>query len=127
MAPEPTGYSVSIADNVDPSWTPDQAAAKAMAALLGQQEALGQVLAEPRILSVAAMKGKDVPDSFDGPFPENDLVWVVDCQGSFVQQSGWHGAPWMGTHGFFIFGDDGDGVAAGADLTIPPASPSPTS
>jgi hypothetical protein len=72
------------------------------------------------------MLGRDVPNKFGGRDSERarDVVWVVECQGTFVQTS-FVIAPWMGTNGYFVYDDTGKGIGFGASLTIPPPSFAP--
>jgi hypothetical protein len=121
--PQATGYAVSIAPGIEPKWTAGDAANVAMSRLLVQHDGIEQ-LAEPQVLSVSALKGKDAPEEFSGPFPEYDVVWIVDCQGTFVQQSGWIGKPLTGSRGYFVYDDTGSGIAFGATFLL--TTPRPT-
>ena len=122
--PLPTGYAVHIEKGLNPSWTAQAAAADVYAGLLGYAGS-GQVLAQPRILSVDAVSGRNVPkDEFGCCEPANSIRWIVRAQGTFFNEHSGPSPGWrfFGTDGWFLYDDTGENLASGfnelpADLT----------
>jgi hypothetical protein len=90
--------------------TAEQVAADAYASTLSYERGADQVLAEPKILSVEAVPGRDVPkDQFGCCEPPNAVRWIVHAQGTFFNE---HGGPagirGFGPDGWFLFGDSAD-------------------
>lgn len=77
------------------------------------QRGAGQVLAEPKIISVAALAGRDVPgDKFGCCEPPNSVRWIVHAQGTFFNE---HGGPgpgrrFFGTDAWMLYNDSGTDV-----------------
>lgn len=108
--PVPTGYSVTIAAGLHPQWTAEAAAATVIARILHTEQVTGRVLAEPRVLSVEAMAGKDVPDSASGPFPDHGVCWVVLAQGTFWSSYAPGTAGLYASEAWLVYDDQGNEI-----------------
>jgi len=132
--PVPTGYEVTIAKDVQPKWSAAEAAELVFAGLVKAQQlyrddAPTWALVEPRILSISAMRLRDVPeDAYGGPWngdsehqDPNEVVWVVDAEGTFYKAE--PGRTLWGTQGSWIFDDHGREIVSGFHLVTPSATP----
>jgi hypothetical protein len=114
--PLPTGYDIHIEKGLSPSWTAEAAAAVVYADLLAYVSVGGQVLAQPRIISVDAVSGKNLPtDEFGCCEPANSIRWIVRARGTFFNS---HAGPapgsrYFGTDGWFLYDDSGDNLGSG--------------
>jgi SecDF, P1 head subdomain/Protein translocase subunit SecDF, P1 domain, N-terminal len=117
MMPAPTGYTVTIAPGLQPKWNAEAAASAMLNSIVGNERRTGHVVAEPVIISVAAMAGSDVPTSVGGPYPEYPVCWVVHAHGTFVGTIGGQAA--YGSDGTFIYDDNGDPFATHMILPMP--------
>ena len=131
--PVPTGYSVHIANGLNPHWNAQEAAAKVMAWIGENERRYGRAVVPGQILSVDAMRGRDVPRSISGPYGGLPIAWVVHASGTFVNEHG----PTVYSHWFYaeaweIFDDNGDGEgealtnSVGQVVTPPPITPHPS-
>jgi len=133
MMPVPTGYSVHIADGLHPKWTVDAAAAWVMKDIATTERVYGRVVAPAQILSVEAMRGRDVPRAISGPYGDLPIAWVVHANGTFVNE---HGpsvySHWFYTEAWQIFDDNGEALgealnnSVGQVVTPPPTTPHPS-
>lgn len=119
--PQATGYSVQIAEGLQPNWTAAAAASHVFDDIKSNEHLLGQVLQPARIISVEAMRGRDVPMAISGPYGDVPIAWVVHAYGTFVQTHVYSGGPILHTEGWFIFDDAGSEL--GEALGVPIASP----
>jgi hypothetical protein len=112
--PVPTGYSVIVPAGLHPKWTADAAVDRVI-----------QFERVTRIISVTAMRGRDLPGSLDGPEADVSIVWVVHALGSFVNPHGYTQS--IFTEGWFMF-DDSNGFGFGEALvgTVTPLNPTPS-
>jgi hypothetical protein len=117
-------FTVQIELGVQPHWNADAAAAAMLARISGNERLEGRVLAEPKILSVEAWTGADVPFNFGaGQMFGHDVVWVVRAEGTFVAFS-CPVAPCPGdTSGFAMFDDSGAPLGSGFPLPSPEPAP----
>jgi hypothetical protein len=116
--PQPTGYTVHIEKGLSPSWTAEAAAADVYAGVMAYESGGGQVLAQPRIVSVDAVSGRNVPkDEFGCCEPANSIIWIVRAQGTFFNGHAGlaPGQRFFGTHGWFLYDDTGDNLGSGFD------------
>lgn len=131
--PVPTGYSVHIANGLNPHWKAQDAAAKVLGWISVNERVYGRVVAPAQILSVEALRGRDVPRSMSGPYGGLPIAWVVHANGTFVNEHG----PGLYSHWFFteaweVFDDNGDGQGEalnnsdGQVVTPPPITPHPS-
>jgi hypothetical protein len=131
--PVPTGYSVHIADGLNPRWNAQDAAAKVMGWIAINERVDGRVVAPAQILSVEAMRGRDVPRAISGPYRDLPIAWVVHASGTFVNE---HGpsvySHWFFTEAWHVFDDNGEGQGealtnpVGQVVTPPPVTPHPS-
>jgi hypothetical protein len=76
---------VLIAAGLSPRQTSDQVATVAMDAIHAMETQLGRRLIEPKVRSIEAVRGADVPRSFGNDnFAAYDVVWIVKADGTFV-------------------------------------------
>jgi hypothetical protein len=115
---------VHIEKGLHPTWTADAAAADAYAELARYERTGGPVLAEPRILSVDGVSGRNVPhEEFGCCEPANSVRWIVHARGTFYNHLGGPspGRVFFGTDGWYLYEDDGSGMVVGyAFNPIPP-------
>jgi hypothetical protein len=118
-------FTVQIEDGLTAQWNPDAAAAAMIAQIHGNERLDGRVLAEPKILSVEAWAGADVPFNIGaGQMFGHDVVWVVRAEGTFVAFSCPVAAPCPGdTSGFVMFDDTGAHIGSGFPLPSPEPAP----
>ena len=116
--PVPTGYTVKIARGLQVLWTPSAAALTTIRGIMWNEKILGRELAEPRIISIEAMAGKDVPDAFSGPWPEVPVAWVVHAQGTYFHPLPGQ-PPLLGTDGFIVYDDAGNPIGGGTFNSVP--------
>ena len=131
--PVPTGYSVHIANGLSPHWNAQEAAAKVLGWIGENERRYGRVVVPAQILSVEAMRGRDVPRAVGGPDSDLPIAWVVHANGTFVNE---HGpsvySHWFFTEAWVTFDDNGDGQgealsnSVGQVVTPPPITPHPS-
>jgi hypothetical protein len=120
--PIPTGYTVSIPGGLNPQWTAGAAAAAAFWRILLTQSQT-ESLRPAQVVSVEAMEGKDVPNKFDGPFPDVAVVWVVHAYGTFANAHG--PVHYLFDEGWYLF-NDADGNPFAVDFSHPVKTIEPT-
>jgi hypothetical protein len=111
-------FNVRIQEGLSVKWNPVDAAAQTLELIKGDERLLGRALAEPRILSVEAYAGEDIPFEIgEGNLGEWPVVWVVRAQGTFVAFSCPVAAKPCpsGSSGFYAFDDDGMVIGDGFD------------
>ena len=112
-------YVVHIAEGLDVAWTAAEAAAATLDQIARNEELLDETLAAPRIVSVEAYAGSDVPGEFgggNGNFSDWPVIWVVRAEGTFTSFFGGPSAnPSTGNDGYYVFDDEtGDVIGAGS-------------
>ena len=117
----PTGYSVHIADGLQPNWTGAEAASAMFNGIKDTEQTTGQILRPAQVVSVEAMRGRDVPRAVSGPYGDLQIAWVVHAYGTFLETRAYSGGPSFYSEGWYIFGDTGHLV--GESLTQSAATP----
>lgn len=117
-------FTVQIEDGLQVSWNADAAAAATLGQIKASERMVGRALAEPRILSVDAWFGMDVPPEIgQGNTLTWPAVWVVRAEGTFVAFSCPQNPCPSGSSGFAMFDDTGAPIGTGFPLPNPEPSP----
>jgi hypothetical protein len=116
LSPTPD-FSITIAPGLNPDWTPDAAAQAVLDKIASAERLLGKALVPPKILSVEAVTGKDVPPELgEGSLGGYPLIWIVRANGTFIADYGPIGNNASASSGYYLFDDAGTVVASGFPL-----------
>lgn len=111
-------YEISVETGIAPQIDPAQLAQLALDRIAAGERQAGQSAKAPRILSIAAYKGRNAPAEYgSNAFDSYEIVWIVRAEGTFVAQFGPLGAnKRIESTGWFAFDDTGSPLATGFPL-----------
>jgi hypothetical protein len=117
-------FTVQIEEGLQVDWNADAAAAATLVQIKASERIVGRVLAAPRIVSVEAWSGIDVPPEIgQGNLFESRVVWVVRAEGTFVAFSCPQDPCPSESSGFVMFDDSGAPLGSGFPLPSPGPAP----
>jgi hypothetical protein len=116
----PASYVVDIQPGLQVKWNAAAAAQETLDQIQTSQRLVGKALAEPRILSVSAWAGRDVPAEFgSGQMDVWPIVWVVEARGTFVTYTCPVTPCPSDSSGWYLFDDTGAVIGSGFPLPQP--------